>query len=71
MDVKTFDRMPETIGREGLPEGHWAGRLARPGERIPKGVLLMPRERGAVTPEVQAWGREKAAEGEAQAAGRR
>ena len=50
-----FDAMPSEITREDLPAGHWALELSRPGERIPKGVLLIEGRSGPVTPEIRAW----------------
>ena len=57
MDTRTFDAMPAEIGREDLPAGHWARKLSSPGERIPKGVLLIAEKGGEITAEVEAWSR--------------
>ena len=62
MDITTYDVLPEEIGCGDLPDGHWARALAQPGERIPKGVLLIDGTPGPVTPEVLAWAAAEVAE---------
>ena len=55
MDTREFEALPDRIGRERLPEGHWARAISRRGEQIPKGVLLIPERSGPMTTEVREW----------------
>ena len=52
MDMVAFNKMPNNIPREELPEDHWARKLSHPGEMIPKGVLLMGEEYGEITDKI-------------------